>query len=141
MRDSDGREGRYLNINFGGSGGPHTHANLLDFNLWAFGEPLIEEVGRFDSYDLALNPFFRSPAAHNQIVIEDKPMDRHSAIGRDVCWQSDGRHDFFSAAHEAWPGVTIRRNILLIKGVAVVVYDLRAAATAFRSAMSPWTKR
>ena len=127
MRDSAGTEGRYLNINFGRWGGWHTHSNLLDINIWAFGEPLIEEVGRFDSYDNPLNPFFRSARAHNQVEIEDRVMDRQSATGKNVQWVSNDIYDFFSATHQAYPGVEIRRNILFIKGVGFVVYDLISA--------------
>ena len=102
MRDDASRDSRYLNINFGPWGGGHTHQDLLDFNAWAFGEPLIEEVGRFDSYDHPFNPFFYSPEAHNQIVIDRMPMLRHESTGQDVVWKSTPQFDYFSAWHDAF---------------------------------------
>jgi len=108
-----------MSVNFGPWGGGHTHADLLDFDLWCFGEPLLTEVGRFGSYDHPLNPLFRSPEAHNQVVLEHLPMDRAAHAGREVLWQSTERADFFSAWHEAYQAgggrVRIRRSIVFVK--------------------------
>lgn len=132
MRDDGSPRGRYLNVNFGPTGGGHTHLDLLDFNVWAFGQPLLEEVGRFDSYDQPLNPFFRSPEAHNQVVLDHMPMHRDEAAGREAVWHSTAGFDYFSACHDAFghergTGVRvarIRRHILFRRGGYWVVYDL-----------------
>jgi hypothetical protein len=129
MRDGPGRGARCLNVNFGPSGGGHTHDNLLDVNLWAFGRPLIEEVGRFDSYDNPLDRFFRSARAHNQVEVEDLAMDRAGAAGQGVRWQSRPAWDFFTAHHDGFPskgsqpGVRVRRSIVFLKGVGFLVHD------------------
>ena len=108
-----------MSVNFGGWGGGHSHADLLDFDLWCFGRPLLVEVGRFGSYDHPLNPLFRSPEAHNQIVLAHVPMDRPAHAGREVLWHSTERADFFSAWHAAYEAgggpVRVRRSIVFVK--------------------------
>ncbi|NTV38000.1 MAG: hypothetical protein HGA82_02260, partial [Anaerolineales bacterium] len=76
MRTAETPDSPFMSINFGHWGGGHTHDDLLDFSIWRYGQPLIEEVGRFGSYDNPLDPFFRSEEAHNQIVLQNIPMNR-----------------------------------------------------------------
>jgi hypothetical protein len=132
MRDGPDPDGRYLNVNFGEWGGGHTHQDLLDLNVWAFGRPLIEEVGRFGGYDNPLDSFFRSPQAHNQVVIDDAVMDRRSASGQRVRWHSSAQLDYFSACHDAYrdplrgsPAVArVHRHILFVRGGYWLIYDV-----------------
>lgn len=126
MTHGDDRDAPFLSINFGGTGGWHTHQDLLDFTLWCHGEPLIEEVGRFGSYDNPLEPFFRSPRAHNQIVIEHSPMNRNAHRGEEVRWHSDDHVDFFSAWHDAFEEskARIRRHIVFVKPHYWLIYDV-----------------
>jgi len=122
LRCGDGPDAPQMSVNFGGWGGGHTHADLLDFDLWCFGEPLLVELGRFGSYDHPLNPLFRSPGGHNQVVLDHVPMDRKNHAGREVLWHSTERADFFSAWHEAYEAggapVRIRRSIVFVKPAA-----------------------
>ena len=116
----------FMSINFGKWGGGHTHKDLLDFTMWCDGEPLIEEVGRFGSYDNPLDSFFRSEQAHNQIVIEHASMNRPAHEGQEVMWHSTDAADFFSAYHlayEQW-GAKIHRHIVLVKPRYWVIYDV-----------------
>lgn len=117
----------FMSINFGRHGGGHTHADLLSFTLWRYGQPLIEEVGRFGSYDNPLDPLFRSPQAHNQIVLEHVPMNRPAHAGRDVLWHSTDRVDMFSAWHGAFAPARIRRQIVFVKPAYWVVVDVVTA--------------
>lgn len=132
MRAGGSPDDMFMSVNFGPHGGVHTHADLLDFTLWAHGEPLIEEVGRFGDYDIPLNPLFKSDAAHNQIVIEHQPMRREGAVGHDVAWLSDPTADLFSAWHEAYPGHRIQRMIAFVNDGYVVVYDAITTAQTMR---------
>ena len=140
MRHGDGDDAPYMSINFGPSGGWHTHDDLLDFTLWRYGQPIIEEAGRFGSYDHPLNPLFRSAVAHNQIVIEHCVMNRNDHRGRDVVWHSTDKADFFSAFHLAYKTshhsnqqVKVQRHIVFVKpqskdGVAYwVIHDVVTA--------------
>ena len=130
MRHGDTPESPYMSINFGHWPGGHTHADLLDFSLWRYGEPLIDEVGRFGSYDNPMDTFFRSETAHNQIVIEHRTMNRREHRGRDVVWHSADRADFFSAYHDGYSDVydaRIRRQIVFVKPDYWVIYDVVTA--------------
>jgi Heparinase II/III N-terminus/Heparinase II/III-like protein len=123
MRDGDAADAPFMSINFGNWGGGHTHQDLLDFSIWRFGQPLIEEVGRFGSYDNPLDPFFRSEKAHNQIVLESIPMNRKEHRGEDILWLSTEAADFFSGWHEGYPKVRVHRQIVFVKPDYWVVYD------------------
>lgn len=123
MRAGEAADAPFLSINFGPWGGGHTHQDLLDFSLWCFGQPLIEEVGRFGSYDNPFDPFFRSEEAHNQIILENIPMNRKEHRGEDILWLATDAADFFSGRHEAYPGVRVQRQIVFVKPDYWVVYD------------------
>jgi hypothetical protein len=123
MRHGDAADAPFMSINFGIWGGGHTHQDLLDFSIWRFGQPLVEEVGRFGSYDNPLDPFFRSEEAHNQIVLENIPMNRRENQGQEVLWLSTEAADFFSGWHEAYPKVRVQRQIVFVKPDYWVVYD------------------
>ncbi len=112
-----------MSINFGHWGGGHTHQDLLDFSIWRYGRPLIEEVGRFGSYDNPLDPFFRSEEAHNQIILENIPMNRREHRGEDVLWQTTDAADFFSAWHDGYSQARIQRQIVFVRPDYWVIYD------------------
>jgi hypothetical protein len=123
MRTADTADSPFMSINFGNWGGGHTHQDLLDFSIWRFGQPLIEEVGRFGSYDNPLDPFFRSEVAHNQIVLENIPMNRKENRGQDILWLATESADFFSGWHEAYSKVRVQRQVVFVKPDYWVVYD------------------
>ncbi len=123
MRGGDAADAPFMSINFGNWGGGHTHQDLLDFSIWRYGQPLIEEVGRFGSYDNPLDPFFRSEQSHNQIVLESIPMNRKEHRGQDVLWLVTDAADFFSGWHGAYPKVRVQRQIVFVKPDYWVIYD------------------
>jgi hypothetical protein len=127
MRTEDTPDAPFMSINFGQWGGGHTHQDLLDFSIWRYGQPLIEEVGRFGSYDNPLEPFFRSEEAHNQIVLENIPMNRREHRGQDILWLSVPEGYFFSGWHEAYPRVRVQRQIIFVKPDYWVVHDVVSA--------------
>ncbi|MDP6111321.1 MAG: heparinase II/III family protein [Planctomycetota bacterium] len=129
MVADESRESPYMSINFGGYGGGHTHADLLDFSIWCYGRPIIEEVGRFGSYDNPLDPFFRSEQAHNQIVLEHTKMNRQAHQGQDVLWHSTDEADFFSAHHTAYESkrAKVTRQIIFVTPDYWVIYDVVTA--------------
>ena len=140
-------DGLFASINFGPFAGVHSHEEQLAFTLWGFGQPLIEEVGRFGDYDIPLNPMFKSRESHNQVVVEHLPMRRQvgggkdgkggeltgeDIRGQDVVWHSDDRVDFFSAWHEAFPEHRIQRMIVMLKPGCMVVYDVITTSKCMR---------
>jgi len=127
MRGGDQHDAPFMSINFGGWGGGHTHADLLDFTLWSYGRPLIEEVGRFGSYDNPIGGMFPDEQSHNQITLAFQYMNRKHHHGHDVIWHSDEAKDFFSAWHEAYQGARIHRQIIFVKPAYWVIYDVVTA--------------
>ena len=123
MRAGDQPDAAFMCVNFGGSGGGHTHQDLLDFSLWSHGQPLLDEVGRFGSYDNPLDPMFRSAPSHNQIVIENGAMNRHGQEGHDVVWHASDNIDMFSAWHGAFAQARIHRQIVFVRPDYWVVFD------------------
>ena len=126
MRSGWSRDDRYMIINYGPWGGGHAHNDLLDFGLYGYGEPLSIEATRWGPYDNPLDQYFRSAPAHNQVVVNDSPLDRVKFRGEDVSWASGKTIDFFSARHrgyEAQWGVIVQRRIVFVKPDYFLVSD------------------
>lgn len=125
MRNGGGADAVYLNLNFGQFAGWHSHMDLFNLNLWAFGQPLLEELARFGGYGEALSLLCRAPESHNQLTIDGMHYDNTSPIvpgvnspplagcgwdhptfahlaGRDPVWRSTPEVDFFTAWHGAY---------------------------------------
>ena len=125
MRSDWDEQARYMLINYGPGGGVHTHPGLLDFALYAYGQPLAIEASRWGSYDHPLNATFRSPGAHNQVVVDKRPMNRQDHRGEDVTWATGKHIDYFTAKHrcyEEWR-VQIRRSITFLKPDYYLISD------------------
>ncbi|MBI3987414.1 MAG: heparinase II/III family protein [Lentisphaerae bacterium] len=138
LRNGDTPRSTFLNLNFGTFGGWHSHWDLLSLNLWAFGEPLLEELCRFGPYANPLDQLFRAPESHNLALIDGMVYDSRLVEGQDVQWFSNDTVEYFSAYHRAYrffvfgrdaspvsPNIEakIRRTVLLVKdpGYAVVL--------------------
>ena len=144
MRNGDKANSAYLNITFGKFAGWHSHMDTLNLNFWAMGKPLLEECGRFDSYDNPLDTLLRTPACHNVVTIDgqhfvgsmriDKqdarrpgPLrfdDAQDVCGRGIQWHSSPEIDYFSAYHTAYKhyslssesiNALVRRTVVFVK--------------------------
>jgi len=126
MRSGWGRDDRYMIINYGPWGGGHAHNDLLDFGLYAWGQPLAIEANRWGPYDNPLDQYFRSPQAHNQVVVNDAPLDREHFRGEDVYWAAGEAIDCFGARHRGYEescGVVLQRRITFVKPDYFLVSD------------------
>ena len=126
MRSGWDRDALYMVINYGAWGGGHSHNDLLDFSMYAYGKPLALETTRWGSYDNPLNHYFRSPRAHNQVVVNDAPLDRVNHRGEDVEWVSGKEVDYFSARHRGYEkefGVILERRIVFLKPRYFLISD------------------
>jgi len=142
MRDGWHKESFYLQINWGPYGGGHTHPALLDINAFAFGEPMVIEAGRFGSYDNPLEPYFRSPEAHNQVTVVGYEFDRKSHRGENAVWRSQEKLDYFEATHRGYEhsaGKILTRQVLFLKGEYWLVVDtvLNASDRAREAGTAP----
>jgi hypothetical protein len=127
MRSDWTRDARYLGINYGPSGGWHSHRDCLSFELYAFGRALAIDAGIGRTYD---DPNHRSwyvtSKAHNQVVVEDANLERSEADGRPATWATLGNVEFFAAEHMGYAknfGVTIRRSVVFVRPDYWVMFD------------------
>ncbi len=126
MRSDWTRNARYMNINYGKFSGFHTHNDLLDFEIYAYGKALAVDAGLALTYD---DPqyisWYQSSPAHNMVVVNDENMERKDIEGENVAWHSLDSVEFFAAAHRGYTkfGVHHRRYIVFIKPRYWVVFD------------------
>lgn len=126
MRSGWDPDDMYMIVNYGPWGGGHAHNDLLDFALYAYGAPVAVETNRWGAYDNPLDHTFRSPQAHNQVVVNDAPMDRRHHQGERPVWATGEGLDYFSAVSNAYLsafGVSIERRVLFLKPDVFLVSD------------------
>ncbi|NOZ20725.1 MAG: hypothetical protein GXP25_06505 [Planctomycetes bacterium] len=126
MRDGWEKGSFYLQVNWGRYGSGHTHPAILDINTFAYGEPMVIETARFGSYDNPLEPYFRSPEAHNEVAIEGCKLERKTHQGENIVWRSGKKIDYFEGTHAGYEesaGKIIKRQILFVKGAYWLVID------------------
>jgi hypothetical protein len=143
MRDGWEKESFYLQVNWGRYGGGHTHPALLDINAYAFGAPMVIETARFESYDNPLEPYFRSPEAHNEVAILEHKLDRPAHQGENVLWRSGKKVEYFEGTHSGYEesaGKIIKRQILFVKGEYWLVLDTITNSKEKREADEPTPK-
>lgn len=150
----------FANVTFGEYAGWHAHFDSLSFNLSLGSTPLLVELSRFGSYGHPLDHIFRSPEAHNQMLVDGHPYDnRFQPACGDVVWKSTGDIDYFSATHRAYRNATdpeglghrcyvaaeeliVRRTILFVKdpGYFVILDSVRHPdpSLPFVRAVSGW---
>ena len=126
MRSDWSREALYMNINYGKWNGSHTHYDMLDFELYAYGKALAIDAGLGLTYDDPLYiPWYRSSRAHNMVTVNEQNIDREKCEGRNVAWSSGGLLDYFAAEHDGYArlGVHNRRQIVFVKPHYWLVID------------------
>ncbi len=126
MRSDWTPEAMYLSVNHGPSAGFHTHFDLLDFELYAFGKPFALDAGIGLTYDDPLyESWYRTSRAHNMVVVNDSNIIREDRKGEKIHWGSTGRFDYFSGTHRGYErfGVQHRRQIVFVKPLYWFVLD------------------
>jgi hypothetical protein len=160
MRSGWDPDAFYLTVNHGPFAGFHTHSDLLDFEIYAYGTPLAIDAGLGSTYDDSLYvSWYKSSRAHNMVVVNDSDMQREGIEGEHVRWGSLRSLDFFSGEHQGYQrfGVHHRRQIVFVKNSYWFVLDdlscsrsgdtlswyfhspgvLRPAGSGYESASSP----
>ncbi len=126
MRSSWDRDALYLSITYGPFAGFHSHADLLAFELYAYGKAMAVDAGLGMTYDDTLYvPWYKSTRAHNTVALNDSDMAREGYAGENVVWESGPDLDYFSADHRGYAerGAVHRRQILFVKPSYWVVFD------------------
>jgi len=134
MRNGAGDEACYLLHTFGPSEFWHSHMDVTSLCFYAHGEPLIEEVGRFEGYDNPRSHWFRAPECHNVVTVDGAHFDAtdvHWRAGQHPVWFSTPEIDFLTVYHQAYrhndlepqsSNITLRRTVVFVKdpGYALV---------------------
>ena len=126
MRTDWTRDALYMNINYGKWNGSHTHNDLLDFEIYAYGRALAVDAGLGLTYDDPLYiPWYKSSRAHNVVVVNDRNMERESVEGENIVWSSTPSLDYFAGEHRGYArlGVHHRRHIAFVKPKYWVILD------------------
>ncbi len=115
-------------VGMNGIGG-HGHNDVLSFDLWAAGAPLLVDSGTYTySADPVRRQELRATAAHNAVRVDGLEVARlgqgswlwrieNDAVPTVHCWLSTERSDLLDAEHAGYSriGVTHRRTISLDK--------------------------
>ncbi len=116
----------YMNLNYGKFAGFHTHNDMLDFEIYAYGKALAVDAGLGLTYDDPLYvPWYQSSRAHNMVVVNDRNIERKGVEGNNVVWNSGARLDYFSGQHDGYRslGVHVQRRIAFVKPSYWVIVD------------------
>lgn len=94
--------------------GGHGHNDVLSFDLWAAGAPLLVDSGTYVyTADPEARQALRSTAAHNTLRLDGRETSRlggdhwlwrieNDARPRVLTWQSDALHDLLEAEHDGY---------------------------------------
>jgi hypothetical protein len=116
----------YMNINYGKFAGFHSHNDLLDFEIYAYGKALAVDAGIGLTYDDPLYiPWYQSSKAHDMVVVNDENLVRRDIAGENVVWSSTNEVDYFVGDHRGYAafGVGHRRKIAFMKPRYWVILD------------------
>jgi hypothetical protein len=126
MRTDWTRDALYMNINYGKWNGAHTHNDMLDFEIYAYGKALAVDAGIGLTYDDPLYiPWYKSSRAHNMVTVNDRDMKRETVQGENIMWSSSASLEYFAGEHRGYApaGVQARRQIIFVKPRYWVVLD------------------
>jgi len=126
MRSDWTRNALYMNVNYGKWNGAHTHSDMLDFEVYAYGKALAVDAGIGLTYDDPLYvPWYKSSRAHNMVTVNDRNMERESVEGENIRWSSNSLLEYFSGEHRGYEqlGVRHRRQILFVNHSYWVILD------------------
>ena len=116
----------YLSVNYGPFAGFHTHSDMLDFEMYAYGKPLAIDAGIGLTYDDTLYyTWYRSSRAHNMVTVNDSSIEREGTAGAQIRWGSTRSVDYFSGEHRGYRrfGVLERRQIAFVKPSYWLILD------------------
>lgn len=116
----------YMNFNYGKWNGAHTHNDLLDFEIYAYGRALAVDAGIGLTYDDPLYvPWYQSSRAHNMVTVNDQNIERRTIQGENIVWNSTASLEYFAGEHRGYAtlGVHARRQVVFVKPSYWIVLD------------------
>jgi hypothetical protein len=128
MRSDASADARCMLINHGPSGGGHSHADSLSFELHAYGNACAIDSGIGYTYDDPLHrTWYTRSRAHNMLTIDGDDLNRKDAEGKDVVWTTLKTLDYFAATHNGYlssKGISHRRHFIFVKPDYWLIYDV-----------------
>ena len=138
MRSSAGTSARQITFDAGPTGGIHGHYDLLNFELFGYGKPLIADPGLY-KYDESTNrAYVVSTRAHNTINVDGDSHDELEGIDNASIvvdqWTSEADHAQVAAHHFGYQtkagSPIVGRNIWFdYDGIALIVDWGQASTT------------
>jgi hypothetical protein len=126
-------EKNYLHMHCGSLGSGHGHADLLHIDLFALGEDILIDSGRFTYVDSDLRRGLKSPAAHNTITVDGKDFTvyKNSWDYSKIAMPVKGeyffaeRYGFISGGHLGYlqDGVFVFRKVVQAAPDLFVIFD------------------
>ena len=137
MRSGWSPDDRYLFFDAGPLGKSHQHEDKLNFELYAYGQPLILDPGISSYMRERWTDYYRSTAAHNTLLLDGKGQCRrrnedreahHRSVAGQNTWLTGDVADFVSSAYgSGYDGVdgrfVHRRSILFVRDAYWVLFD------------------
>ncbi len=114
----------------------HAHTDLLSFELYSQGQPVLVDNGSGTYGDNPARAWRRSSAGHNVLTIDQQdqlPAQTQWRWERTCLpeindWRSESTYAYFSGAHEAYrhlpqPVTTVRRKLFYLRGCYWILMD------------------
>jgi hypothetical protein len=113
---------RYLVFDIGPFGKAHGHNDAMTCSLYAFGEDLILDSGKYKyEREDVYRQYFQSTFAHNTVAVDREGQNRASPILRS--WSFNEEYDYVEASHTNYAGVEHVRSILFAKPAYFIIID------------------
>ncbi len=141
MRSGWTEDDVYLAMDAGPFGRGHQHEDKLTLDLWAYGEELIVDPGRYTYAPGPWRTYFVSTASHSTVLVDDAGQSRRGDKATWVAdqpeplrWQSTALLDYgvgvYDSGYVDALDVVHIRNVLFVKPLrAFLVVDLVFSAT------------
>lgn len=127
------RDAVWARFHSGMLGAGHGHADQIHFDITAFGQDILTDLGRFTYVDGPNRQEFKDPSGHNTVVVDGgdfyvyKDSWECSKLSRAVNRQfySDKEYGYAEGGHLGYyeKGVFVNRRFLYLKPDVFVVFD------------------
>ncbi len=137
FRSHYGPDANFLVFRAGPPGAAHVHEDVLSIDVTALGVPRMVDPGITTYAPDKLTQYYRSPAAHNQVLIDNKGPDRSTLVFRErireagpefSCWSDDSVDVATGTCHGPWNGVrdkyVLTRTVVFVRPDYWIIRDL-----------------
>jgi Heparinase II/III N-terminus/Heparinase II/III-like protein len=118
MRTDWTRNALTMTLSYGPFSGFHTHADVLGFEMYAYGRAMAVDAGLGMTDDDTLYvPWYQSSRAHNMVIVNETNIDRRHTEGKNIVYEETPRMAYFSGEHDGYAslGVHLQRRVAFVK--------------------------